>query len=66
MKDRASLIVYLNEAGEVIHVRNVDLSEVEYDKDERDRNRTMIGARIFTPNGCCWRLTPTGWKCLPC
>lgn len=63
MKKKASIIIHVNEDGEIVSAKNVDLTPIKYDSKEK---RRMDGARIYTPNGCCWRQTPTGWKCLPC
>jgi len=63
MMKKASLIVHISEDGEVIHVKNVDLTDVVYND---PKNRTMLGARLFTPNGCCWVKTPAGWQCTTC
>jgi len=63
MSKKASIIIHVNEDGEIISAKNVDLSEIQYDPDEK---RKIDGARIYTPNGCCWKLTSSGWKCLTC
>lgn len=66
MSKKASIIIHIDEDGEIISAKNVDLTPVKYGEKDKKINRTMIGARIFTPNGCCWKKTPSGWQCLPC
>jgi hypothetical protein len=60
---KASIMVFVGKDGKILEAKNVDLSPIKYAKNEKKR---IKGARVYTPNGCCWRWTPSGWKCLPC
>ncbi len=74
----ASLVVYLNEDGEVIAAKNVNKQsgeilkgEIEYGEDEKKANKKIVGGafktRLWYPNACCWRhLRGNGWVCGPC
>lgn len=58
----------INEEGIVIDVKemhkNGQMLEVVYDENE---TKNIIGSRIYTPNGCCWKKKPgDGWVCVPC
>jgi len=73
----ASLVVYVNEDGEVIGAKNVDKEkgqilegEIEYGPDEKKANKKIVGGALKTklmyPNRCCWVLVGGQWVCLPC
>ena len=63
----AKIVVYVNEYGEVIDAKNVDGSDIQYDPKEQNEAgfRRIVGSRtkLYTPNGCCWRLVSGVWKC---
>jgi len=56
----------INDQGIIIQVKEVhpngQESDVKYDEQE---TKNIIGSRLYTPNGCCWRKTPQGWVCKP-
>jgi hypothetical protein len=65
------LIVVVNEEGKVIEAKELYETGTNYGKMgdvlyEKAEQRSILGARLYTPNGCCWIKTPNGWKCLPC
>lgn len=74
----ASLILWVNEAGEVIEAKNVHketgdpISEdIQYGPDEIKANKKFVGGayknKIRYPNSCCWVFVPgVGWVCRPC
>jgi hypothetical protein len=58
----------INDEGIVIDVKEMQPNgltrDVEYDPKE---TKSIIGSRIYTPNGCCWIKKPgDGWICVPC
>jgi len=61
-----SIVVHVNEYGEVVEVFNYDtkqaLTAEDYDEKETkrmDKDRTLL----YTPNGCCWRNVSGRWMC---
>jgi hypothetical protein len=73
----ASLIVWVNDAGEVIEAKNADKrtgdpvgGDIKYGPEELKANKKFVGGafknKIRYPNSCCWKLTPSGWICGPC
>jgi hypothetical protein len=74
----ASLVVYVNADGEVIHAANVDPKTgeilegpIQYGPEENGQNKKIFGGVKKTmlryPNSCCWRqITGNGWVCGPC
>jgi hypothetical protein len=74
----ASLIVYVNDNGEVIGAKNVNREngqilegEIEYGVEEKKADKKIVGGalktRLMYPNACCWvKLPGNGWVCLPC
>jgi hypothetical protein len=74
----ASLVVYVNDDGEVIGAKNLDKvtgdireGEIQYGEEERKANKKIVGGAYKTklryPNVCCWKNVPgIGWVCGPC
>lgn len=72
----ASLVVYVNAEGEVIHAKNCDEignptnTDPEYGAEEQSKNKKFVGGnyktRLWYPNACCWRLIGGKWQCVPC
>ena len=66
---KASIVVYVDEDGNIIDAKNVDQTEIQYGEEERKANKKIAGgavvSRIYTPNGCCWRLVNGMWQCSP-
>lgn len=61
-----SIIVHINECGEIVRVLNSEtkepLTDKDYDDEEKkrmDKDRTLL----YTPNGCCWRKVRGRWRC---
>ena len=65
----ARLMVIVNEYGKVVEAKGLDsegtIRDIEYGDEEKMKNKSIIGARLYTPNGCCWRLVGGVWKCSP-
>ncbi len=65
-KEVKMLIVMINDDGKVIEamelLTNGETRAIEYVKGEV---KSIRGAVLYTPNGCCWRKTPQGWQCRP-
>lgn len=74
----ASLVVYVNEDGEVIGARNVKKEtgeigddNIQYGPDEIKANKKFVGGnhktRLLYTNPCCWKwISGIGWVCGPC
>jgi hypothetical protein len=73
----SSLVVYVNEEGEVIGARNVHKEsgkilegEINYGDEEKKHNKKIVGGTLKTvlmyPNACCWRRVGTTWLCGKC
>lgn len=74
----ASLVVWVNQEGEVIEAMLADKDtgapisgEIPYGPDEIAKNKKIVrGAlktRLMYPNSCCWKqITNNGWVCGPC
>lgn len=52
--------LYVNEEGVVVGAEDLEGNDIEYDKEEL---KTLIGARLYTPNRCCWRRVRGKWRC---
>jgi hypothetical protein len=66
----AKYAAFLDNRGEVLAVMIVDDGgnvvpdqKLTYDEEEQDLGKTMIGASLRTPNGCCWKVVNGRWKC---
>jgi len=57
----------INDEGIVVDIKELHpnglMREIVYDKEE---TRNIIGSRLYTPNGCCWKKIGGVWKCVPC
>jgi hypothetical protein len=66
-KEVKMLWVIINDEGIVVDAKellpNGQMREILYHKEE---TKSIVGSRLYTPNGCCWLKTPNGWKCGPC
>ncbi len=73
----ASLVVYVDENGEVISAKNVHKEEgnilegeIQYGEEEISKNKKIVGGtfktKLMYPNACCWRLIGGKWVCVPC
>lgn len=69
----ASLVVWVNENGEIIEAKEAHkdngtpISDVKYDPGEKRRMvKGERSTRLMYTNPCCWRWTPSGWVCGPC
>jgi|APFre7841882630_1041343.scaffolds.fasta_scaffold338991_1 hypothetical protein len=73
----SSLVVYVNEDGEVIGAKNMHKEsgniiegEIEYGPEEKSKNKKIVGGALKTklryPNSCCWKLVGSKWVCGPC
>jgi hypothetical protein len=73
----ASLVVYVNEDGEVVGAKNVDKetgnalnTDPEYGPEEQKMNKKFVGGnfktKLWYPNACCWKLIGGKWVCVSC
>ena len=56
----AVIRLFFNEEGVVVGAEDIEGDDIEYDKEEL---KTLIGARLYTPNRCCWRRVSGQWRC---
>ena len=65
----SQLMVIVNEYGKVVEAKALDsegkIVNIEYGDEEKRANKSIIGARLYTPNGCCWRKVGGVWICSP-
>jgi hypothetical protein len=70
----ASLVVYVNESGEVIGAKNINKEQgnvretpIEYGDEEIKIGKKIVGGtkptKLYIHNGCCWRLIGGKWVC---
>ena len=59
----AVIIIFVNEEGVVVGARDIKVKgdDIEYGEEER----TLIGAKLYTPRECCWRKRQGRWICRP-
>ena len=73
----ASIVVWVNEAGEVIEAKKAHketgepIGDIDYGQDEIAKNKKIVGGtyktRLMYPNTCCWKQAQgNGWVCQPC
>ena len=67
--EMSQLMVIVNEYGKVVEAKALDsegkIVNIEYGDEEKRANKSIIGARLYTPNGCCWRKVGGVWICSP-
>ena len=56
-------VVYLDDTGQVIDAHDRDGRDLIYDEEEKGLKKDIIGAHLYTHNGCCWRKVAGVWKC---
>jgi hypothetical protein len=72
----ASLVVYVNENGEVIGAKNINKKEgnvletpIVYGEEEMKIGKKIVGVnkptRLYIHNGCCWKSIGGKWICSP-
>jgi hypothetical protein len=65
----SQLMVIVNEYGKVVEAKALDsegkIVNIEYGDEEKRASKSIIGARLYTPNGCCWRKVGGVWVCSP-
>lgn len=63
------IMVIVNEYGKVVDAKTVDsegtIRDIEYGDEEKRANKSIVGSRLYTPNGCCWRKVGGVWRCDP-
>lgn len=56
----AVIKLFINEDGVVVGAEDIEGDDIEYDEEEL---KTLIDARLYTPNRCCWRRVCGKWRC---
>jgi len=62
--EEKDIVIHIDKNGYITLAKNVDGTEIKYHPEEQKKlhgNKT----RLLTPNDCCWRYTPQGWRCSP-